>query len=143
MVCTFFGHRDILEDIEPRLQQTIRNLIENFEVDTFYVGDKGDFDRVVRRTLKQLSKEFPKINYAVIPAYMPGQKCGNDTSDYYCPYVFEKTPPRFAIIKRNKWMLARADFVITYVKHTVGGAAQFKELAERQGKIVINIANFK
>lgn len=143
MVCTFFGHRDILEDIEPRLQQTIRNLIENFEVDTFYVGDKGDFDRVVRRTLKQLSKEFPKINYAVIPAYMPGQKCGNDTSDYYCPYVFEKTPPRFAIIKRNKWMLARADFVVTYVKHTVGGAAQFKELAERQGKTVINIANFK
>lgn len=139
MVCTFFGHRDILEDIKPLLRKTIIDLIENHNVDTFYVGDKGDFDKIVRKTLKELKTKYQRISYAVIPAYMPGKNHGEDTSDYLCPYVFEKTPPKFAIVKRNKWMLSRADFVITYVTHTSGGAAQFKELAEKQGKTVINL----
>ena len=139
MVCTFFGHRDILEDIKPALKQTIIDLIKNNSVDTFYVGDKGDFDRIVRKTLKEISAKYPQIEYAVIPAYMPGKNYGEDTSDYLCPYVFEKIPPRFAIVKRNNWMLKKADFVITYVTHNIGGAAQFKEHAERTGKTVINL----
>ncbi len=139
MVCTFFGHRDILVDIKPLLKQTIIDLIVNHSVDTFYVGDKGDFDRIVRKTLKALKTEYPQIKYAVIPAYMPGKNEGMDTSDYLCPYVFEKTPPRYAIVKRNRWMLKDADFVVTYVAHSIGGAARFKELAERQGKKVINL----
>ena len=36
-------------------------------------------------------------------------------------------------------MLERADFVITYVTHITGGAADFKDLAERKGKTVINL----
>ncbi len=139
MVCTFFGHRDILEDIKPELKQTIISLIEKHSIDTFYVGDKGDFDNIVRKTLKEINVKYPQIKYAVIPAYMPIENCGEDTSDYYCPYIFEKTPPRFATAKRNRWMLKQADVVITYVKHTFGGAASFKELAEKQGKTVINI----
>lgn len=139
MVCTFFGHRDILVDINPLLKQTIIDLIVNHSVDTFYVGDKGDFDRIVRKTLKALKTKYPQIKYAVIPAYMPAKNEGKDTSDYLCPYVFEKTPPRFAIVKRNRWMLKNADFVVTFVAHSIGGAAQFKELAEKQGKTVINL----
>lgn len=139
----FFGHKDILEDIKPALKQTITDLIKNNSVDTFYVGDKGDFDNIVRKTLKELKSDYPHIKYFVIPAYMPTNNDGKDTSDYLCPYVFENTPPKFAIIKRNKWMLSVSDFVITYVTHSIGGAAQFKELAERQGNMVINLHNTK
>ncbi len=139
MVCTFFGHRDILEDIKTALRQTIIDLIKNYSVDTFYVGDKGDFDCIVRKTLKEINEEYPQIKYAVIPAYMPGKSSGEDTSNFYCPYIFERTPPRFAINKRNKWMLNEANFVVTYVTHNIGGTAKFKELAEKQGKTVINL----
>lgn len=139
MVCTFFGHRDILEDIKPALRQTIIHLIKNYSVDTFYVGNNGDFDNIVRKVLQKTKEEYPQIKYAVIPAYMPVKNDGKDTFDYLCPYLFERIPPRFAIVKRNKWMIKECDFVITYVKHTFGGAAQFKELAEKQGKTVINI----
>ena len=60
MVCTFFGHRDILEDIKPALTQTITDLIKNNSVDTFYVDDKGDFDNIVRKTLKELAEKQGK-----------------------------------------------------------------------------------
>lgn len=36
-------------------------------------------------------------------------------------------------------MIEQADYVITYVTHSWGGAAKFKELAEKKGKTVINI----
>ena len=54
----------------------------------------------------------------------------------------ETVPKRFAIFYRNKWMIERSDYVVTYVTHQIGsGAAQFKELAEKQGKIVIELWN--
>lgn len=37
-------------------------------------------------------------------------------------------------------MIERSDYVVTYVKYTVGGAVRFKELAEKKNKTVINIA---
>ncbi len=37
-------------------------------------------------------------------------------------------------------MIEHSDYVVTYVRYTCGGAAQFKELAEKKKKIVISIA---
>lgn len=34
-------------------------------------------------------------------------------------------------------MIQQSDVVVTYVTHNFGGAAQFKELAEKQNKYVI------
>ena len=48
-------------------------------------------------------------------------------------------PPRYAIDRRNKWMLKQADFVVTYITHDWGGAAKFAKMAEKQGKKVINL----
>ena len=37
-------------------------------------------------------------------------------------------------------MLKQADFVVTYITHNWGGAAQYAEKAHRQGKRVLNLA---
>ena len=58
--------------------------------------------------------------------------------DSIYPEGLEKTPPRFAIYKRNLWMIEKSDIVVTYVKN-VGGAATFKEISEKKGKTVFNI----
>ena len=47
----------------------------------------------------------------------------------------------FSIAPGNNWMLQQADFVVVYVTHTWGGAAKFAGKAEKQGKIVINLAD--
>ncbi|MBR1970364.1 MAG: hypothetical protein IKA17_08400 [Clostridia bacterium] len=50
--------------------------------------------------------------------------------------------PKYAIVKRNQWMIEKSDYVIVYVKQSSGNAAKFKELSEKKGKIVINVADF-
>ena len=64
--CTFFGHRDCPETIKPKLRSTIIDLIENHNVDMFYVGNQGQFDAMVRSALKKLKQEYPHIDYAVV-----------------------------------------------------------------------------
>ena len=38
-------------------------------------------------------------------------------------------------------MIQQADIIVTYVTHNFGGAAQFKEMAERLNKYVVEVSN--
>lgn len=142
MICTFFGHRDTPKEAEPHLYTALAYLIRNKGVDLFYVGNNGSFDFMVQKTLNKLKLDYPNIRYFVVLAYMPRKHTAfehNFKNSIY-PEGMENTPPKYAIIKRNKWMIDKSDFVVTYVKSPVGGAAQFKSLAEKKNKTVINIA---
>ena len=141
LTCTFFGHKDTPKEIEPILRSTLVYLIENKNVLKFYVGNHGNFDYMVKNCLIEL-KQFYSIDYAVVLAYLPRRKYTTEEkrlADTILPNGIETVPRKFAINYRNKWMIEHADYVVTYVKYTIGGAAQFKELAERKNKIVINI----
>ena len=141
-VCTFFGHHDCSSSIKPKLREVLIDLIENHSVDVFYVGNKGAFDRLARSVLRELVQEYPHIRYAVVLERMPGKQNEDypeDYSDTMLPEGIEEVHPRFAIVWRNKWMLRQADYVVTYVIHSWGGAAQFAEMAERQKKTVIRL----
>lgn len=71
---------------------------------------------------------------------MPSAKTRvDDFSDTMLPDGIEKIPKRFAIPWRNKWMIDRADYVLTYVTRPFGGAAQFSALAKSKGKIIYEI----
>jgi hypothetical protein len=143
-ICTFFGHRDCPETIKPKLRETLIELIEHDGVDLFYVGNQGTFDAMVRSVLRELTLEYPQISYSVVLAYMPAKRNKyEDYSDTMLTEGVETVPRCFAISWRNKWMLRQADYVVTYITHSWGGAAQFAELAERKGKIVVNIPNLE
>ena len=136
---TFFGHRDTPKEIESALRLTLIDLIENKNATVFYVGNNGNFDTMVRRQLEDLSQTYP-ITYSVVLAYLPTEKNKYDnlTNTIY-PEGLETVPKRFAISYRNKWMIQQADTVVSYVIRTYGGAAQFKELAERLDKTVFEL----
>ena len=138
--CTFFGHRDCPGSIKPRLRETLVDLITNQGVDMFCVGHQGQFDAMVRSTLRELRQEYPQIDYAVVLAYMPGKKTEyDDYSDTMLPEGIESVHPHYAISWRNTWMLKQSDYVVTYITHTWGGAYQYAEKAKRQKKVVINL----
>ena len=140
--CTFFGHRDCPDTIKPQLCQVLIDLIENHNVDMFYVGNQGHFDVIVRSTLRNLQHEYPQINYAVVLAYIPGKQTEyDDYTDTMLPEGIESVHPRYAISWRNNWMLKQSDYVVTYITHTYGGAARYANLAETRRKIVINLQN--
>ncbi len=137
--CTFFGHRDCIGLSRSELEKAIEDLILNHDVDLFYVGNEGQFDALVHWVLLAMKKKYPHIRYAVVLAYPPKNIPGEDYSDTMLPEGIEAVHPRYAITWRNRWMLQRADYVITYVTHPWGGAAMFAEKAKQQNKIVFNI----
>ena len=133
--CTFFGHRDCSENIKPKIRTAVIDLIENHGVTMFYVGNQGNFDRLVRSILKEVTTAYPEVGYAVVLAYMPSaKKRADDFSDTLLPDGIEKVPKRFAIPWRNKWMIEHADYVVTYVTRPCGGASRFADYARKNGK---------
>ena len=142
MTCTFFGHRNAPREVENKIKKVLDTLIKNQCVSRFYVGDNGSFDYMVYRALGVLKQEYPHISFAKVLAYLPTDKEEYSTTDYsntVFPEGLESVPPRFAIDKRNRWMIEQSDFVVVYVKYSTGGAAKFAELAKRRGKTVINL----
>lgn len=143
--CTFFGHKDTPNEVEPLLKSTLIDLIDNKNVSVFYVGNQGNFDFLVEKNLKILSIERPHIKFLSVLAYMPSKKSTKNRQETYDNTIYpdglETVPPKYAISKRNLWMIERSKYVVTYVSHRTGGAAKFKELAEKKGKIVINLAD--
>lgn len=101
---------------------------------------------MVRKILKELKIIYPKINYSVVLAYMPSKKSEfvlEEGLDTIYTYELEKTPKKFAISSRNKWLVDHSDIIITYVKYCFCGVIQFIELAEKQGKIIIIFYNLE
>ena len=71
---------------------------------------------------------------------MPGKNnnhCGEDT---ILPSGIENIPKKFAISYRNQWMIEQSEYVITYVTHSFGGAAQFEAMAKKKGERIIQIS---
>ena len=141
--CTFFGLHDCPASIGPKLRETLIHLIETQAADMFYVGRQGAFDALVRSVLRELAREYPHIRYAVVLERLPQRRDAldpADDSDTMLPEGIESEHPRFAISWRNRWMLKRSDYVVTYITRPWGGAAQFAEQAEKQRKTVIHLA---
>lgn len=143
MTCIFFGHKDTTEEIQPKLEREIIKLIEKHNVTTFYVGNQGNFDRTVLYTLDKLKISYPHIDYAVVLAYMPIYSNVQLPTQTVYPDGLENTPPKFAIDKRNRWMVQKCDFAITFVTHTFGGAAKYKDICIKKRKTVIELSDIE
>jgi len=85
---------------------------------------------------------YPHIHYAVVLERMPQKQSGryaDDFSDTMLPEGVEAVHPRYAISWRNKWILARSDYVVTCITHSWGGAAKFAEMAAHKMKTIVSL----
>lgn len=122
----------------------VENLMTEYGVNIFYVGNNGQFDHLVAAVLRELKSRHPQISYSIVLAYLPEREKEHNQLSYtetIYPEGLEDTPPRFAISKRNKWMVQQSEYVIAYVEHSFGGAAQFTEYARKKHRTVINLAD--
>ena len=95
---------------------------------------------MVYSVLKELKAKYPQIRYTVVLAYMPDEH----TKEVYgentlYPDELETVPRRFAISKRNDWMIQHSDYAVCYVHKITGGSAKFREKAEKKGLKVIDV----
>ena len=138
--CCFFGHREVTHNIRPKLTAIIEKLIAEEGVTEFYVGNQGQFDSMVYSVLKELKAKYPHIRYTVVLAYMPDEHIkelyGEDT---LFPDGMENVPKKFAISKRNDWMIQQSGVAVCYVHKITGGAAKFRDKAGKKGLRIIDV----
>ncbi len=140
--CTFIGHADCDESIKENLYIAIEKLINEYNVTVFYVGTHGNFDYYVYKTLCELEKIY-KIEVFVVlshltqvPEYIKGAKT-------VFPDTVAKSPYKYAIIKRNRYMIEKSEFLICYINHTFSNTYNFVKFATGKNKHIINLGGNK
>ena len=150
MIISFAGHSFVLS--KSQVLETVKMQIRDNIVDTepivCYLGGYGDFDELCARACRELKQEYPSIELVYVTPYLSlceQEKIKKivslglyDSSIY--PNI-ENVPPKFAISKRNEWMMSNANLVIAYVNHSYGGAYKSLQVAKRRKKKVINICD--
>ena len=141
-VCSFFGHSHLYgqqEEIVQRLRQVIIDLIEK-GVDTFYVGNHGEFDILSSKIACDLKTLYPHIQVVVVLCY-PNElqylKC--KFTDFLMPEEVEVAPKRACIVKRNHWVVDNSDYVVSYIKYKIGGAYSVIQYAQKHKKQIIEV----
>ena len=149
MIITFIGHRSVIgvPDLDDRIQNAILQNLSANEPIYFYCGGYGEFDRRCAIIAQKCKACHPQSETVFITPYLTLQQ-QKKINEYLAVGLYdcvlypplENTPPKYAIVKRNEWMIAQADVVIAYVNQTFGGAYRSLQYAKRKNKRIINLA---
>ena len=137
MIITFCGH-DNVPDID-KVREWLRHVLDQFlyeENVICYLGGYGGFDRLAASVVREKQKGNPSAQAVLVIPYL-NKKYDESGYDYTLFPPLESVPPRYAISKRNEWMVAQADVVVAYVTHDWGGAAKTLEYARTKRKKLI------
>ena len=146
MIITFCGHSDYTVSKED--EQKIISFLEEIVGDTpaeLFLGGYGSFDEFARRCAEKYRKTHPNVRLVFVTPYLTPEYQKNQLSyaqKLYDGVVYpelERTPAKFAVLKRNRWMVDRADVVVACVSHAWGGAYQTYTYAKKKNKTVYNI----
>ena len=148
MIITFCGHRDFFgnEELKERMMGELLALAGQTETLFCYNGGYGGFDRFAAHCVKEAKKTAANIrNILVIPYLTVSVQAQLKECDGYFDEVIypalENVPPKYAIIRRNEWMVDKADLLLAYVTHGWGGAARTYQYAKRKGIQIVNLAD--
>ncbi len=137
MVITFCGHRDVQKPqmVKAWLNEVVEGLILE-GASCFYLGGCGQFDALAAAVVQEQKKQYPQICSVLVLPYLdrPLDAAGYDERIYP---PLENVPRRFAIVRRNEYMVDMADAVIAFVVHRFGGAYRTLCYAKRKHKRVI------
>ena len=137
MKITFCGHKDIHDRaaVERWLYDVCRYLIQQ-GAEEFYLGGYGGFDHLSAAVLRELKKTHLQIRLILVLPYLNSSMPTEGYDETVYPPL-ESVPKRFAISRRNEWMVQECDTIVAYVTHGWGGAAKTLEYAQRKKKQVV------
>ena len=137
MKITFCGHKEVSDQdaVKAWLQTVCADLISE-GANEFYLGGYGDFDHMCASVLRELKKEHNQIRLILILPYLNSNILTDGYDETLYPPL-ENVPLRFAISRRNEWMVQESDAVVAYVTHGWGGASKTLEYAYRKKKRIL------
>ncbi len=147
MIITFCGHSDFVKtkEYEQKLLDILEERAGNNSTE-MYLGGYGNFDSFAYECCKKYKETHPNTALVFVTPYMTleyqknhleYQKTLYDNIIY--PNIEDK-PMRFAISYRNKYIIEKADIVISCITHQYGGAYTTYKYAKKLCKEIFNIA---
>lgn len=121
MIATFIGHRKIQnsELLTEQIKQTVLNLIDEKQVDTFLFGSRSAFDDLCLEIVTEIKKERPFIQRIYVRAAYPYIDSAYEAyllKFYDATYIPDKieNAGKAAYVERNEYMIDKADVCIFY-----------------------------
>jgi len=140
MIISFCGHSTFCKtaEIEEQLLAILQSQVGDATCE-FYLDGYGSFDSFARECCRKFQKEHPNASLVFVTPYLKIDKYQNGLYDNSVYPPIEDKPLKFAIVYRNKWMVEKADLVISYVDCQSGGAYRTYQHAKRKKKQIINL----
>lgn len=149
MIISFIGHSFVPDAsaVKEKVKKLLNSIVD-IEKITFYLGGHGSFDEICACVCRELKKEHKNWEIVYVTPYMSlSEQSKIKENERLCLYdssiypPIESTPKKFAILKRNEWMMTNSDLIIAYVNHGCGGAYKTLQFAKRKKKTIINICD--
>ena len=144
-ICCFAGHGKLSygNDVKEQVSDKCRELIINYCVNEFWVGNYGSFDRLAADIVRTLKQQYPGIELNLVIPYLT-KDINTYKEQYYKDYdniliaqIPVGTPKRYQILKCNQYMVDKSEYLISFVNCSFGGAAKTLEYAERKRHIKV------
>ncbi len=140
-------------ELKEKIKAQIINLIENENVDTFFVGEIGGYEEDAYDTVLEVFKNYPDIHITLVVSKTSElHDIGIDGSgiihqrrfchDWIYPDKSAVGYKRWCIVHRNRFIIENTDFIIAYNEYK-GRAYEFCKQAKNKGVTVIDLAEKK
>jgi hypothetical protein len=113
----------------------------------FFLGGYGQFDEFAYSCCKQFQASHPVTRLIFVTPYNTPSYQKTHLADARARFdeiiypPLDGVLPRYAILRRNRYMVEQAGLVIAYVTRAKGGAYQTYRHALRKGKNACNLAD--
>lgn len=125
-----------------------RYKISKKDLDTFFVGEKGGYEKFAYDVVLQIQKDYPSITVILVVSstrelsvfdkdgYNVIQGRGFDS--FIFPPKAQNCYRRWSIVYRNNWIIENTDFIIAYNRYQ-GRAFEVCKRAKNKGVTVIEL----
>ena len=141
------GHREIYghNSLEDELVEIFTEKLRLCEYVEFYMGRNSDFDITAASAVKRAQRVAGHENSSLILLQPYPTKDDKAYANFYDEIEYpisDKTHPKAAITKRNRYMTENCDLLVAFVEDgRKGGAMSALMHAEKSGVEIINLAN--
>lgn len=144
--CFLFGHKDCPENLFPEIVRAVETLIVEHGCQRYFVGHRGNFDRLATRAVLALKEKYPFLSLQRVIAYYHPRKpvyCPEGVDSTFFPFGMESVPKSIAIRVANEKMIDMVTFAICYVNHHFSNAHKALEYAwHRKELTIINLGTY-
>lgn len=145
--CFFIGHRDSPDEVYPLLLSAVEQHITQYGVKNYIVGNCGRFDFLAAKAVAHCKKAHSDIALFMLLPYHPVEHpvaLPNEFDGSFYPHGMEGVPRAIAILKANRYVVDRSNFLISYVRYPASNTSNLLEYAQRRekkGQLKITVLN--